>query len=384
MGQSEEIRQIVERVVGETLATHLNALKDELVNRACEQLSGLTVSSVPAAPVEPSAPTPAGGAPTDLLNAAFNSVLDASSQTDILASLLDGASKFAGRVALFVIRGGNASGWRAVGVDNPDAVKGMSIDVNSGLAGRAYHDRLPASASAAEFDTHFVSSFGLPADGSNAIVLPLVIRDKVAALIYADIGAAAGGKLDPSALETLVRSAGLWLEVVSARKSGAPMPAEAPEPPVHREELHAAEPVHAPEPPPAPEVAPPEPEPEPVRVAPPVTAPSLAAAAAAAAPAPAPAASGFSPEDEEIHKKAKRFAKLLVDEIKLYNQAKVAEGRANKDLYARLKDDIDKSRATYEKRYGSTAAASGNYFSQELIRILANGDGSLLGSGFSG
>jgi hypothetical protein len=103
----------------------------------------------------------------------------------------------------------------------------------------------------------------------------------------------------------------------------------------------------------------------------------------AAAPSPA-AAPAFSPEDEEVHKKAKRFAKLLVDEIKLYNQAKVAEGRAQKDIYSRLKDDIDKSRDTYDKRYGGTAAASGNYFTQELIRILANDDPSLLGGGFSG
>ena len=92
----------------------------------------------------------------------------------------------------------------------------------------------------------------------------------------------------------------------------------------------------------------------------------------------------MSSEVEEVHKKARRFAKLLVDEIKLYNQAKVVEGRANKDLYQRLKDDIDKSRATYDRRYGATSAAGANYFAQELIRILANDDPSLLGSGFSG
>jgi hypothetical protein len=99
---------------------------------------------------------------------------------------------------------------------------------------------------------------------------------------------------------------------------------------------------------------------------------------------PAAAFSSLSPEEAELHKKARRFAKLLVDEIKLYNQAKVAEGRQNRDIYPRLKDDIEKSRATYEKRYGATAAASGNYFAQELVRILANDDPSLLGGGFSG
>ncbi len=106
------------------------------------------------------------------------------------------------------------------------------------------------------------------------------------------------------------------------------------------------------------------------------------AMSAAAAPAPAPVApvpAGLSPEEEEVHKKAKRFAKLLVDEIKLYNKAKVEEGRRSKDIYARLKDDIDKSRGAYDKRYGQSAAASADYFHQELIRILCDGDESLLG-----
>ena len=42
--------------------------------------------------------------------------------------------------------------------------------------------------------------------------------------------------------------------------------------------------------------------------------------------------------------KAQRFARLLLDEIKLYNQVKVTEGRKNRDLYDRLKEDLDKSR----------------------------------------
>jgi len=87
-------------------------------------------------------------------------------------------------------------------------------------------------------------------------------------------------------------------------------------------------------------------------------------------------------EDADLHRKAQRFARLLMDEIKLYNQAKVAEGRKNHDLYDRLKEDIEKSRSTYQKRYGNTAAASADYFNQELIRSLAEDDVSLLGKNF--
>ena len=71
----------------------------------------------------------------------------------------------------------------------------------------------------------------------------------------------------------------------------------------------------------------------------------------------------------------------MVEEIKLYNQSKVNEGRSTRDLYDRLKDDIDKSRATYDKRYGQTVKDV-DYFTQELVRILADNDRSVLGANF--
>jgi hypothetical protein len=49
-----------------------------------------------------------------------------------------------------------------------------------------------------------------------------------------------------------------------------------------------------------------------------------------------------------------------------------------------LKEDIEKSRTTYEKRYGQTPASSGDYFNREVIRILAENDASLMGGNFSG
>ena len=60
----------------------------------------------------------------------------------------------------------------------------------------------------------------------------------------------------------------------------------------------------------------------------------------------------------------------------------MAEGRRNKDLYDRLKDDVEKSRATYQKRYGSTVASSGDYFQKEVLRSLAEDDVSVMGANF--
>lgn len=300
-----------------------------------------------------------GAAPTDLLNAAVASIADAGSQAEILKATLDGIAQFAARTALYVVKGGQLTGWQSRGFADEGAIKGSQLSASNGLAGRAMNDREPVSAAAAEFDQDFVNTHGNPADG-NATVLPLVVREKVSALVYVDAGAE--GRADLSAVRVLVRTAAMWLEILALRKlAGSATEAEAP---TAVASAAVAEPSPAPEPPPM--------------------------AAAAAAPIPsAPAASagsadlsGLSSEDQEVHKKAKRFAKLLVDEIKLYNQKKVEEGKKNRDIYTRLKEDIDKSRQTYEKRWGSSAAASANYFQAELVRILADSDASLMGAGF--
>ena len=92
-----------------------------------------------------------------------------------------------------------------------------------------------------------------------------------------------------------------------------------------------------------------------------------------------PAPHLLSEEDQKLHEDAKRFARLLVSEIKLYNEAQVSAGRENKDLYERLKDDIERSRKMYMDRVPAHIYSSSNYFFEELVRTLANGDSTLLG-----
>jgi hypothetical protein len=100
--------------------------------------------------------------------------------------------------------------------------------------------------------------------------------------------------------------------------------------------------------------------------------------------APPPARSAALDEEEKLHNDARRFARLLVSEIKLYNEQKVAEGRRNNDLYDRLKEDIDRSRQMYEKRVTPTVAARFDYFYDELVNTLAEGDPVKLGSDHPG
>lgn len=83
--------------------------------------------------------------------------------------------------------------------------------------------------------------------------------------------------------------------------------------------------------------------------------------------------------ENALHEEARRLARLLVSEIKLYNEEQVEEGRRNRDVYHRLKDDIDRSRQIYEERIHESVRESTDYFQQELVRSLAGGDPRALG-----
>jgi hypothetical protein len=362
------IEKIVEKAVAQVLESHMAAARQELVQKVLEEIQPHLGGASEA---------PAGGSATDLL-AAVTAIQLGTTQREILRALLDSMAKYSGRSALFVVKAGAANGWQGRGFSNNDAIKDIQLDTHNGLAAQALQSRSVIAGNAGEMGDAFASALGKPSN-DQVIVLPLLLKDKIAALVYADGGDQ--GLLDNAALEVLVLSTGAWLEVVSLRKVSHKDPAEAsaseqsepapaapaPSAPAFNDPFAAHAPRH---------IAPP----APVEVA---ASPVMADSSAAAASAPAtdPFAS-LSPEDADLHRKAQRFARLLVDEIKLYNQVKVSEGRKNKDLYDRLKEDIEKSRGTYQKRYGNTSAASADYFNNEVVRSLAEDDVSIMGANF--
>jgi hypothetical protein len=364
-----EIRQIVERAVAESLQAQLPQIQSHLVEQVLHAL--------PAALGEGE---PSGGAEdSSHLVRAVSSIHSGSTQKEILRALLDATCEYCARCALFVVKAGAASGWQSRNFGDDEAVKDFALDLSAGPVAHTYQNRTATPGNIAEMGKGFVDQFGAPGN-EQVLMLPLLLKDKVSALIYADGGES--GKLDSSALELLVMATSSWLEVASLRKQAAKddgaasSRVESATAPVQTvssfsDPFAGHAPKHVASAPPAPEPA--------------AEVVEVAAAHASAAAAPAAAAdplAALSAEDADVHRKAQRFARLLVDEIKLYNQAKVAEGRRNKDLYDRLKEDIEKSRGTFQKRYGSTVAASGDYFQNELLRSLAEDDVSIMGANF--
>ncbi|HKI87239.1 MAG TPA: hypothetical protein VKA53_10910 [Thermoanaerobaculia bacterium] len=86
--------------------------------------------------------------------------------------------------------------------------------------------------------------------------------------------------------------------------------------------------------------------------------------------------------ESALHDEARRLARLLVSEIKLYNEEEVRRGREQRDLYERLQSDIERSREIYEERIDPALRHKTEYFDQELVRLLAGGDRSAMGGEF--
>ncbi len=381
---ASDLRHSLEQAVGQALHAQLPQLQSHIAQQVLAAL-----------PAESAASSAALSSSSDFrhLVHAVASIHAGSTQKEILRGLLDAGSGYCSRIALFVVKAGAASGWQSRGFghdgEDSDAVKDFALDLNAGPAAHSFHNRVATPGNIAEMGAGFAQHFGAPRN-EQLILLPLALKDKVAALLYADGGDT--GTLNSSALELLVMATSAWLEVASLRKQAAPKDeaeAHAYVPPVAASAALAPPVAHA-------QVVSSFSDPfashAPMHIpaqAPPPAAPPqvlhVAAAHASAAAAPAVAAdplASLPPADADTHRKAQRFAKLLVDEIKLYNQAKVSEGRRNKDLYDRLREDIDKSRGTFQKRYGNTAAASVDYFHQELMRSLAEDDITVMGTNF--
>jgi hypothetical protein len=90
------------------------------------------------------------------------------------------------------------------------------------------------------------------------------------------------------------------------------------------------------------------------------------------------------PKDEqEMHARAQRFARVRVAEMRLYRAQAVKQGRDAGDLYAALQKEIESGREQFRQDFLSTPTMI-DYFHVELVRTLANDDASMLGPDYPG
>jgi hypothetical protein len=87
----------------------------------------------------------------------------------------------------------------------------------------------------------------------------------------------------------------------------------------------------------------------------------------------------LSPEEQELHRRANRVAKVSMQDIKMLRPEQVRLGRQNKDICMRLKDDIEKAHREYDRRFKPIMDHPVDYFYRWMVEILADGDAHALG-----
>jgi hypothetical protein len=239
--------------------------------------------------------------------------------TEALATVLQHSASIVPRAAVFLINGARLKSWKTVGFPQFDAQPFESAITGSGLLAQAIQTGEAVASGPSQPPPTFAS---LPGDLS-ALVVPVVVGGRAVALVYGDNG---GNSDIPAAwrdaVEGLVRHASTHLALLTAMRT----------------------------------------------------------VQAIGAGAPVGTGGAVAPEGDSHDQSARRYARLLVSEIKLYNEAAVRAGRQQRDLLRRLRPEIDRARRLYEERISAAVGARGAYFQQELVQTLADGDPTLLGN----
>lgn len=269
---------------------------------------------------------------------AMERIDEATSLRTTLDALGEAVAAEAPRSLMCVVRGDTLRGWCASGIAGaPDDVKAVAVGREAaGPLGRAIAIGTPVEvhADTMSHETNAVIGFlDLPADRAG-LAVPVVVDGTAVAVVYVDDGGPADREVPaswPEAVQVLARYAARCLESLTARRAaGARTPAPIP---------------------------------------------FTARAVEPAPPAPPPLALPMAADAES----ARRFARLVVSELKLYNEPMVLAGRRARDLRVRLAEPIARARRQYEQRVPVSLPGRDDYFEQELVRTLAEGDPDLLG-----
>jgi hypothetical protein len=303
------------------------------------------------------------------LRDALQAIAAAGAQKDVLQALLDAASGCYARSALFVMKRDGLRGWAGRGFDPESGcddrkIPGIVLPIaGDHLLARAVQSRSLMIAGIEGPGEAVIGALG-GTQPHEAGAMPIMLRDRPVALLYGDSGSSRG------------RSDALWLEIIGrigglalANLAGEPARRAHQDPVADRGEI--ASPAAT---------APPETS---TPTGPPAD-PELQPLLADLGESPRrEMGEGEQPVSEEVrrwHEDARRFASLLVSELMLYNEEAVIQGRRNRDLRQRLGTEIERSRQAYASRVSPEIAGSTSFFDDELIRVLAEGDASLIKS----
>ncbi len=356
---SAHLRERVEAEANRVLRARVERLRaalDEMLAATVEPLS------VPLTPGEWGAA--GGAAQLQVLKEAVDSIGRRESQREILTSLIDAAAAIYPRAAVFILKSGTLTGWAGLGFLGEGGVRSEQIPrITLGASGDHLLARAVSAGASARADAQGPGAELLGALGGvlpgDACAVPVTVRGRPVAVLYGDSGSSPEGG-DPLALEIVARIAGLAMERLAPaqRQDSADLTA-APPVSVRRQTQRRAV-AGAPAPPEEAEL-------------------QAILADLGGNPRTPGADDGLSDEERHRQADARRFAHLLVSELLLYHEPAVIQGRKHHDLSTRLHKEIERSRKAFTSRFPTLGSGASDYFGQELVRQLAQGNPALLG-----
>lgn len=370
---SEELRHLKE-----TLFTSLGTLEQKVKVAVEKEVAGIVESHVrPLIEAAQAAQAAKLAARGPSLFDALLTIERSRTQVEILNNLLAAVHALAPRVLLAVVRGETLVGWSSKGLPLSDAeVKRLVIPLTAGSSLKHVVDSVDFFWGDAASHPANRKLFDMLGGGSPREILltPLVLKSKVMAVLYCDDGGKDGALTMVEDVKILAWTTSNMLDSLSYRaKVTRPLPpqiaaAEAQAAPAHPAPAPAAPPAAA-----APPPATADPRAVTVHDARAGTNPELIRMAPEPSAPPVPQADELSPEEKKRHDDARRLARVLVADLILYHRSDVELGKRNKDLYHRLREDIERSRQAYRERVGPDLAAKTNYLYEELVKTLADG-----------
>ena len=171
------------------------------------------------AEIPPPAPAaaPAGGGATRV-KVAMQAIERGKSQVDVLNGLLEQCLDFGSRAALLILRGETFSGWKGAGFSAHGGNDEMVKRFNAAPGVIPELDRVLRNEQVVMWDGSNLA-IRLGVGGSErAVLVPMVIKDKVAAAVYVDAVGDDVAKLDIDAIELLVFTTGLLVDTLAIRK----------------------------------------------------------------------------------------------------------------------------------------------------------------------
>ncbi|MDQ6665431.1 MAG: hypothetical protein M3Z23_13690 [Acidobacteriota bacterium] len=92
----------------------------------------------------------------------------------------------------------------------------------------------------------------------------------------------------------------------------------------------------------------------------------------------------LSPENQALHLRAQRKARVKVAELRLYRADAVRDGRERGELYRALRPEIDAARAEFLRDFIGVSPTMVDYLHLELLRSLTHEDDRLFGPDYPG